>query len=410
MYDASLIASPTSGAPPTGTFGLTLGAPQETQCDCLPNLSEQAAWSCDLAPNSALAIAIDPPQNGEGSGARVFYASHDESIGYGAQLAYMNTSFAKFLTVQDNDDPKHGPAFYWQQFYDKVVVIPDGAIEVNKKAKRGHFPPGWRLPAAWMYRKEVAKPGEKPWFCIWNGTFLEGFIYVTETITTPTSTSSSTNSLKTVPPSTPYSGAPFTPTSASTGIPEAGTTNPAEVTHPDTVGHTTGTYTDVPGAWTNSAAAAEESAWISTQQQKQFEPVAHALSEPRGDDNDDDDGDGDDAVDDDDDDDDDLDKRQVSSTDYWSQLDVFPYLFKLEERRLPNNPIQPYCQQYQILDNGHANVAVDGDGNPIIVVLEEDDPSFAAYESAGVASTSRKKKRTIKGGCHCQWMSGEDMI
>lgn len=30
-------------------------------------------------------------------------------------------------------------------------------------------------------RKGVAQPGEKPWFCYWNGTLLETFIYVNQT-------------------------------------------------------------------------------------------------------------------------------------------------------------------------------------------------------------------------------------
>lgn len=94
------------------------------------------------------------------------------------------------------------------------------------------------------------------------------------------------------------------------------------------------------------------------------------------------------------------------SNDLWNSLQVFPYIVKLEERRLPNNPQNPYCQQYQVLDSWSANWVADNNGNPIIVELNEQDPSFGAYESAGMADTT-KRKRTVPGGCHCQWMSGE---
>jgi hypothetical protein len=86
-----------------------------------------------------------------------------------------------------------------------------------------------------------------------------------------------------------------------------------------------------------------------------------------------------------------------------------PFVVKIEERRLAESP-QPYCQQYQILDNGHANIAIGGDGGPIIVHLEEQDP----VQTADAATTGVVPARKIKRGglapnsCHCQWMSGED--
>ncbi|KXS97184.1 hypothetical protein AC578_855 [Pseudocercospora eumusae] len=387
LYDASLIASPTSGAPTSGTFGLTLGAPQETQCDCLPQHKQQAAWSCDLSPNSALGIVVGaPPDAGPGLGAQVFDASYDETIAYGAQLSSMNTSFSKFLTVQDNDAPGNGPAFYFQQFYDKVVVVPENAIaqDNQKKSARGWFVPGpkWSVPKEFHVRKQLASPGDKPWFCIWNGTLLEGFIYVTQTYTPPASTTTASNSSSTAPPTGSSTGSSRTlPTSAKTtsvsGAPAPTSTGsrtqpPSLVTTTMALPWTTATITAPASQLDNFRSRFTAGA------QKRNEYADGNENHKRASD--------------------------IAPNDFWNQLDVFPYLFKLEERRLPNNPITPYCQQYQILDNGKANWVGDDNGEPIIIDLDEEDPSFSAYESAGIAS--KNSKRGIAGSCHCQWMSG----
>ncbi|KAM3421805.1 hypothetical protein BST61_g2183 [Cercospora zeina] len=386
LYDASLIASPTSGAPPTGTYALTLGAPQETQSDCLTNKNQKVAWDCDLAPNSALAIVVSP--SSQGLGAVLQYASYDSAIAYGAQLSYMNTSFAQFLTVQDQDDKQNGPAFYFQQFYDKVVVVPEAALTTGggnrRRIKRGWYSPGWKLPEAWATRKQLTTPGEKPWFCVWNETLLEGFIYVTESLSTstsstPTSTSStgSSTSLPSVPPSTtppPTSGdhgsydgrPPFT------GFPSGDQVITKTISAPMTTATYTGPASNFDG-WTNSI--------MDDAKRRLFQP-SPGSHRRRGDDD-------------------------YAGQDLWSTLDVFPFLVKLEERRVSNAP-SPYCQQYQILDDGRANWVQDpNNGKAIVIQLDEDDPD---YGKSQITSSNRAMmlSRGVPNACHCQWMSGED--
>ncbi|KAF2165126.1 hypothetical protein M409DRAFT_56016 [Zasmidium cellare ATCC 36951] len=73
----------------------------------------------------------------------------------------------------------------------------------------------------------------------------------------------------------------------------------------------------------------------------------------------------------------------------WDSLPTFSRVVKLEERRIANNSVQPWCQKYQILDGGSANWVGDENGEPIIVRLEEDDSNTSGQ------------------GCRCQWMSGD---
>jgi len=93
----------------------------------------------------------------------------------------------------------------------------------------------------------------------------------------------------------------------------------------------------------------------------------------------------------------------------YDTLALYPYIVKIEERRLANNTIQPYCQQYQILDNGEYNWVADASNNPIIIPLNEQDPPYAAYVSAGASgfNTDGNNKRQLPNSCHCQWWSGQ---
>merc|ERR1712054_508629 len=153
-------------------------------------------------------------------GAAVFFASEDESVCYGAQGSSLQINFAPFITVQDSDSPNAGPAFYFQQFYDKLVVLPEDTWDASalptsssssKKAKR-QFP---QIDPGWLHQRQVAQPGDKPWFCVWNKTFIEGFVYVQQPVATSFSLSSSlltpTPSLNTSLPTT--SSSPRTSTS-----------------------------------------------------------------------------------------------------------------------------------------------------------------------------------------------------
>jgi hypothetical protein len=94
-----------------------------------------------------------------------------------------------FDRVLRNDDPIGGPAYLFQKSYDKLVILPESA----SIARRGAVGSG----------PGVVQPGDRPWFCYWNETLLEVFIYSnltsSETSATSISTSTSTISLADAP-------------------------------------------------------------------------------------------------------------------------------------------------------------------------------------------------------------------
>lgn len=354
LYDASAIATPTAGAsPPTGTFALPLSTPQETRGSCLTQSGQQAAWTCNLAGEPAEAITVSVnPSNSSQVGASIFYASNDQQICYGSQTSFMSTTFSPFITVSDVDAPSSGPAYYFQDFYDKVVVVPESALAMpsssSSKAKRQSF----QLDQGWLQQKQVVEPGQKPWFCVWNNTFVEGFIYVQEPIVSSnTPTASSTGTLSTTS-SQPTSGAT---TTAPWQTITATVSNPSITT-----------------TWTGPAE--QYAAWSSYAEQSQ--PAAS--SAPNGD------GGGNDPGS--------HNRKRQAQGELYETLITYPYVIKVEERRLPGNIVSAYCQQYQILDNGGYNWVADENNNPITIQLEESDP---------------KPTGQTDDGCFCQWLSGQ---
>ena len=379
LYDASLIATPTTGSPPTGTFSLSFGLPQETEAACLSDVGQQAAWNCGLGGIGETTIIIGPQPDQNQSGAFLGYAppSTPANLDYGSQISYMTTRFSPFLMVVDNDDPEFGNAFYFQQNYNKMVVLQEGALDTGSGKIKRASP---AIPKAWSDQKQVATPGDKPWFCFWNDTFLEGFIYPNQPAHTtplpifPTMTSTSYNS--TIPSSGSTTSTPAY-TSTTAGIMIAPTVT---ITTTLTMPSTTCTY---------SGAYSDYHPWLN-QNYPDYTPAVG------NDDSGTADNDG-------------PQKRYDNYVNYVAEeTPLYPYLVKIEERRL-QGATPAYCVQYQVLDNGKWNVVTDASGQQIVVPLSETDPPYSAYQSAGIAGSRRrlKERRNVPGACHCQWMSGQ---
>lgn len=321
-----------------------------------------------MASAQSLAITIqDPPTNSNNAweGAYLFDTTGGEASNnftYGTQTPI--TTFSQFIAVTDNDDPGQGPAFYFQSFYNKVVVLPESAFpsassssasvsasasaSLSSKAKRDY--PHLDLPPGWHTRHQKVHSGEKPWFCYWNSTFLEGFIYANNNSGTVTASSSASAA------------------AATTSITSSSSSSSGQS------GYTSSTSAQVSGPSTTSTS-------MVTSTSSTYPSSTQTSNSKR-------------------------DSTGVS----WAQLSQFGYLVKIEERRIPGSPA-PYCQQYQILDDGTPGVLFDTNGNPINITLSEQDPGYSAYQGSASptsSSSSSKLRRSdpVNGACHCQWWSG----
>lgn len=101
------------------------------------------------------------------------------------------------MLMKDRNNWNKGPAYFFQQSYNKTVIVrerdmPPGYPH-SKRSSSGMFrrwiSGGQEIDGAmdlherdqsdWA-NNEYASITDKPWFCFWNETMLEGFIYVTQ--------------------------------------------------------------------------------------------------------------------------------------------------------------------------------------------------------------------------------------
>jgi hypothetical protein len=352
----------------------------------LTNPDDQAAWSCDLVGSEQIWINIETTKAGSGNttGAYLYTQAGDDpskQLSYGMQVSNMVTTFAPFWYVTDLDDPEDGHAFYFQQDYNKLVVVPEGAIDYSsRKMKRDAY---GNLPG-WLVQKQYATPGDRPWFCYWNNTLLEAFIYKSQpAVIAPTPTSSSASSTITPPPSSKSTSTPAsTPASSQTVSWTISGVDPwSTVTTVVTMPTTSCTYTGV---------ASEFGGWMHSYYPDYEHYVkggpggSGAPSQSKG-------------------------NSKVKRDDDANYNDaddspVFEYLVKVEERRQPHSPA-PMCVQYMVLQNYAWNVITEN-GVEVTITLEESDPPLSSYHSKS-RPRLRSRNTAPAGSCHCQWMSGE---
>ncbi|KAF1837341.1 hypothetical protein BDW02DRAFT_586763 [Decorospora gaudefroyi] len=173
LFDAVPIATPAGLWPiPTGSFALPLGIPQEQNPGCLTQANQYSAWSCKMTFAPLVITINETTVSGEsrqvatmGSGPSV----PNGSILYGLQSPQLNSKPLEL--VSDLDYKAYGPAYHFSARYDKLVILPPEELNYSlgsafTKRQSGKF----------RQRFEV-KSGDNPWFCYWNQTYIEGYIY-----------------------------------------------------------------------------------------------------------------------------------------------------------------------------------------------------------------------------------------
>jgi hypothetical protein len=314
----------------------------------------------------------------------------EDAIMYGAQPPKISPE-QKMIWVTDVREAYRGPALHFQTFYDKIVVLDNDVFQ----------PPTLRRRDLSVNRTELVRrhsstaptrhrlanePGQEPWFCFWNSTYVEGFIYVDQPILgAETQQYAAMRSFATdMPTATPEAmshGAATTPTTAAPSLTQLqarralhrrdASASLAPTPSPDG---------QVPG--------------VPTQPQQTGAPAR------------------------------------------------FPFVLKVEERRLPNPAGQPYCQQMRAGEDGRMEPKLDAHGQPIIERIKEAAPSKSdPLVTGGVGHQTRKgatgqdgrnadmfavghkdrrRRRAVplepyrrlarrsnepSNSCHCQWVS-----
>ncbi|KAH8695307.1 hypothetical protein BGW36DRAFT_429186 [Talaromyces proteolyticus] len=196
--------SPFSGTPtniaalPTGKYQVPWMIKNTSKfCIGASSYKDVKAWSCQIFTPLAIEVlgtiersnvTLDQP------------SSNGSHLSYGAQLPYdVNPPQQGLQMIRDKEDLELGPALFFTTAFNKLVVVEEQQITMSKRSIDESI-----VNNGWNQQTNEATPGAKPWYCWWNQTQLEVFIYINETQagSNPVTTSSTTSA----PPPTATAG------------------------------------------------------------------------------------------------------------------------------------------------------------------------------------------------------------
>ena len=389
IHDAAPLQTTASGImpAPTGQFSILMGATSESSPSCV-DAGLVSTWEC--ASGAFLSMNVTNPM---WDAAQISLSNDDfwehGKQSYGAVAPSFNGTESASL-MNDTRDPQFGPALFFYQLFDKVVVLkyPNPALNASVSTKRSSIPTSDKLlKHAARSNPSDLKEGDQAWVCYWNNTSLEGFIYV-EKDTAANANETAVASSIIAPDAPPPSPTPPPPSNQK-----------RDRYYDDDDDNDDGGGDGDSGGddkWDDSNSGDKHGG---------------------GDSDDDDDNGGDD-----DDDDDDHhhhhrhhneDKNKGSGGSSWPSNvpPLYPKVIKLQERRDTQTSKPAYCQAMQVQsDNSFAPVP----GPPQIVNLTETDADVNDERVVFVPNRRRdsvdeesdiQKRQNVAHFCHCEWLS-----
>ena len=195
LIDAEPVSSSTSLPPlPTGTFVVPLKNPSPSSQACLTDATQAHAWACINGPSVSLQVL---PSGTARPQVCVMPGPMTDAIFYGAQPPQLAHP-ADLMIMKDKNDRDKGPAYFFQEKYNKVVILRETDLSLNSKrwlawdmlASRDtvqRSKGGWNQDD--VDQDDIVKKADKPWYCHWNDTILEGFIYTNQNYSNAATTS-----------------------------------------------------------------------------------------------------------------------------------------------------------------------------------------------------------------------------
>ena len=143
----------------------------------------------------------------------------DGIIQYGAQTPQLELQ--PMQLVLDLDYKDYGPAYHFSARYDKLVILRPEELSAGSALKKRQTTDD--TPS---HQRFTVQPGDYPWYCYWNQTYIEGYIYAGDNSTAASSSTLPTvwptdSASSTVPNTAAVAAAKPPPTSTTTTSPTA---------------------------------------------------------------------------------------------------------------------------------------------------------------------------------------------
>ncbi|KAL4873444.1 hypothetical protein BDV12DRAFT_159991 [Aspergillus spectabilis] len=173
-------ATPFSGTPsqvppiPTGKWAIP-AEPKNQSKFCILDQDQTPTWGCLSGRSLPINIGGDDYDKTIDFGSN----SLPKTLTYGAQAPFFTEPSISLDLVMDTSDLSLGPALSFFTFFDKLIVVPEDTFSSTDVSKRAV--PEDEVFAGVHHRKRESDVGDRPWFCWWNSTVMEFFLYINET-------------------------------------------------------------------------------------------------------------------------------------------------------------------------------------------------------------------------------------
>ncbi|RHZ67501.1 uncharacterized protein CDV56_106729 [Aspergillus thermomutatus] len=174
--DATPISSmPANVLPvPTGEFVIP-ASPKNQSKFCIAKSDYTASWGCMSRGNIPILLQ---GEDGHQHNITFEHRPLSSSFSYGAQAPILSQT-QELTPAYDSGDMALGPALTFFTLFDKLVIVPQDTFSSNAASKRSVSERDVMAQA--FQRKQAVKAGDRPWFCWWNGTMIEFFLYTNQT-------------------------------------------------------------------------------------------------------------------------------------------------------------------------------------------------------------------------------------
>ncbi|EXJ57418.1 hypothetical protein A1O7_07766 [Cladophialophora yegresii CBS 114405] len=332
---------PSTPSCPTGHYTIPLNQTQQVDA-CVVDGQYSSTWEClDYA---RLGINIFD-SSGSPPLSAVFddYSVRPQLFRYGPQPPDFNGTSFTMQPYMDKEDDELGVALFFSVLFDKLIIVPEGQLGpsdyMDKRSSRARDLSG-RGIGYWGDDDDYLNIGDKPWYCFWNSTISEFWIFLDQNM-------DDTNEIDNVTSTITSASSTYT-TAHGYGMSTSGPKYGSEATSQNP--SLTTPYPSEP---------TDEAYWTGGSKVER--------------------------------------QASVGSPN-------FPKLAKMVEKRKPEDNVEPYCQQMQVLNNWQIMPIPDV---PTICIEESDYNSAAA--TGGSRMTRRKRNgntvQQLASNCICEWFS-----
>ncbi|KAL4885069.1 hypothetical protein BJY04DRAFT_181296 [Aspergillus karnatakaensis] len=187
--DATPFPGTPSGIPliPTGKWSIP-AEPKNQSKFCILDQDKTPTWGC----HSGKPIPIKITGDDYDKSIDFISNSIPDSVTYGAQAPLFTKPSIPLDLTLDTSDLNLGPALHFFTFFDKLIVLPEDTFSSADVSKRAVSED--EVLTNFHHRKRDVDVGDRPWFCWWNSTVMEFFLYINQTTQESQYASSSSNS------------------------------------------------------------------------------------------------------------------------------------------------------------------------------------------------------------------------